>query len=82
MMIPNTFPALLQAFFTDRLLRHLRASPHTVASYRDSFRLLLRFAKENLDKEPSALSIEDFTADFLSAFLDYVEKDRGNLKVG
>jgi len=78
MMISKTFPALLQAFFTDRLLRQWRASPHTVASYRDSFRLLLRFAKENLDKEPSVLSFEDFTPDFLSAFLDYVEKDRGN----
>lgn len=77
-MISNTFPALLQAFFTDRLLRQWRASPHTIASYRDSFRLLLRFAKENLDKEPSALSFEDLTADFISAFLDYVEKDRGN----
>ena len=77
-MISKTFPALLQAFFTDRLLRQWRASPHTIASYRDSFRLLLRFAKENLDKEPSVLSFEDFTADFLSAFLDYVEKDRGN----
>ena len=78
MMISKTFPALLQTFFTDRLLRQWRASPHTVASYRDSFRLLLRFAKENLYKEPSVLSFEDFTADFLSEFLDYVEKDRGN----
>ena len=77
MMISKTFPALLQTFFTDRLLRQWRASPHTVASYRDSFRLLLRFAKENLDKEPSVLSFEDFTADFFSEFLDYVEKDRG-----
>ena len=77
-MISKTFPALLQAFFTDRLLRQWRASPNTIASYRDSFRLLLRFAKENFDKEPSALSFEDLTADFISAFLDYVEKDRGN----
>ena len=77
-MISNTFPALLQTFFTDRLLRQWRASPNTVASYRDSFRLLLRFAKENLDKEPSVLSFEDFTPDFLCTFLDYIEKDRGN----
>jgi hypothetical protein len=38
------FPALLQAFFTDRLLQQRRASPHTVAAYRNTFRLLLRFA--------------------------------------
>jgi integrase/recombinase XerD len=67
----------LQAFFTDRLLQQWRASPHTVASYRDTFRLLLRFAKETLYKEPSALSFEDFTPDCISAFLEYVEKDRG-----
>lgn len=77
-MISNTFPALLQTFFTDRLLRQWRASPNTIASYRDSFRLLLRFAKENLDKEPSVLSFEDFTPDFLCTFLDHIEKDRGN----
>jgi len=78
MIVSNTFPALLQTFFTDRLLQQWRASTHTVASYRDAFRLLLRFAKENLDKEPSALSLEDLTPDFLSAFLNYVENDRGN----
>lgn len=78
MMISNTFPALLQRFFTDRLLRQLRASPNTIASYRDSFRLLFRFAKENLGKEPSVLSFEDFTPDFLCIFLDCIEKDRGN----
>ncbi len=78
MIISKTFPALLQAFFTDRLLLQWRASPHTVASYRDSFRLLLRFAKENLNKEPSILSFKDFTPDFLCSFLDYIEKDRGN----
>lgn len=77
-MISNTFPALLQRFFTDRLLRQWRASSNTVASYRDSFRLLLRFAKEHLDKEPSVLSFEDFTPDFLCTFLDYIEKERGN----
>lgn len=78
MVISKTFPALLQTFFTDRLLRQWRASPHTIASYRDSFRLLLGFAKENLNKDPSVLSFDDFTPDFLSAFLDYVEKGRGN----
>lgn len=78
MMMLNTFPALLQTFFTDRLLQQRRASPNTVASYRDSFRLFLRYAKEKLDKEPSVLSFDDFTPDFLCAFLDYIEKHRGN----
>ncbi len=79
MMISKTFPALFQTFFTNRLLQQWQASPHTVTSYRDSFRLVSRFAKENLRKiEPSVLSFENFTADFLNEFLDYAEKDRGN----
>ena len=77
-MTINTFPALLQSFFTDRLIQQWRASAHTVASYRDTFRLLLRFANEELGKEPSVLSLKDLTPDFLSSFLEYVEKGRNN----
>lgn len=78
MTISNRFPALLQAFFTDRLTRQRSASPHTIASYRDSFRLLLRFAKERLGKPPSALCLEDLDVPFIGAFLEHIEKDRGN----
>ena len=77
-MMINTFPALLQSFFIDRLLRQWRASAHTVASYRDTFRLLLHFANEKLGKEPSVLSLKDLTPDFISSFLEYVEKGRNN----
>jgi integrase/recombinase XerD len=77
-MMINTFPALLQSFFTDRLRQQWRASAHTVASYRDAFRLLLRFANEKLGKEPFVLSMKDLTPDFISSFLEYVEKDRNN----
>ena len=77
-MMINTFSALLQSFFTDRLLQQLRASGHTIASYRDTFRLFLRFANEELGKEPSALSLIDLTPDFISSFLEYVEKGRNN----
>src|SRR6516162_4870987 len=59
-MSPDThFSGLVQAFFTDRLLRQRGASPHTVAGYRDTFRLLLRFAKERLRKAPSKMSLKD-----------------------
>ena len=78
-MMINTFPALLQSFFTDRLLQQWRASAHTVASYRDAFRLLLRFASEKLGKKPSILSMKDLTPDFISSFLEYVEKGLNNL---
>jgi integrase/recombinase XerD len=73
-----SFSALLQAFFTDRLLRQRRASPHTVAGYRDSFRLVLRFAARQLGKAPSKLSLEDLDAPFVGDFLDHLEKERGN----
>ena len=51
---PN-FPGLLQAFFTERLLQQRRASPDTIAGYRDCFRLLLRFAAQRLGSTPSNL---------------------------
>ena len=47
------FPLLLQLFFTKRLIAQRRASPHTIASYRDTFRLLLQFAEKELHKRPS-----------------------------
>lgn len=78
MKIPASFPALLEAFFNERLIRQQRASPHTVASYRDTFRLLLRFAAERLAKEPTDLRLEDLDAPFLGAFLHHLETDRGN----
>ena len=56
------FSGLVQAFFTDRLLRQRRASPHTVAGYRDTFRLLLQFARGRLGKAPLKLSLEDLDA--------------------
>jgi integrase/recombinase XerD len=70
--------SLIQLFFTDRLLKQLGVSPHTVAAYRDAFRLLLQFASERLRRAPSALGIEDLDAPFLGAFLDYLQEVRGN----
>jgi len=77
-MISASFPSLLQSFFTDRLLRQREASPHTIAGYRDSFRLLLKFAKERLHKSPSQLRIEDLDAPFIGFFLDHLESTRKN----
>ena len=77
-MIAASFPFLLQSFFTDRLLRQRQASAHTIASYRDSFRLLLHFAKEQLGKSPSTLMIEDLDAPFVGDFLQHLERVRKN----
>ena len=72
------FPGLLQAFFTDRLMRQQQASPNTIAAHRDTFRLLIRFAQQHLKKRPSSLRTEDLTPPFIGAFLDHLEKGRGN----
>ncbi len=68
----------LQAFFTDRLVRQRQARPHTVAAYRDTLRLLVRFVAERLGTEPSTLNIGDLGAAFISASLDHRQHDRGN----
>src|SRR6516164_8879855 len=77
-MISASFPSLLQCFFADHLLRQRQASPHTVAGYRDCFRLLLQFAKERLGQSPSQLRIEDLDAPFIGHFLDHLESTRKN----
>jgi site-specific recombinase XerD len=77
-MTPANLPALLQRFFTDRLHSQLGASPHTVASYRDTFRLLLAFASQRLRRAPSQLRVEDLDAALLGAFLDHLEQKRAN----
>jgi site-specific recombinase XerD len=78
MNIQNVFPQLLEAFFTDRLMRQRQASPHTIASYRDTFRLLLKFAHERLKKPPSKLILAELDTPLIGAFLDQLEKERGN----
>jgi integrase/recombinase XerD len=69
---------LLQGFFTDRLARQKNASPHTVAAYRDTFRLLLTFAHQQTGRSPSTLSVADLDAALVGAFLHYLEHQRGN----
>ena len=72
------FAALLQAYFTDRLIQQRGASPHTIASHRDTFRLFLKFAEKSLKKTPALLTIRDLDAVFVGRFLEHVEKSRGN----
>ena len=68
----------LQAFFTEYLLTQRRASAHTVAAYRDTLRLLLLFAKERTGTSPARLQVEDFDGPLVGAFLDHLERERGN----
>lgn len=69
---------LLERFFSKRLIAQRQASPHTVASYRDTFRLLLMFAEDQLGRPPSQLTLADLNAPFLSDFLDHLENSRSN----
>ncbi|MCU0621741.1 MAG: site-specific integrase [Gemmatimonadales bacterium] len=69
---------LLQPFFTERLQRQRAASPNTIAAYRDTFRLLLAFAQQRLRKLPSALEVAELDASLITAFLDSLERTRGN----
>jgi len=75
-MSTSIFPALLQQFFTERLLTQQGASAHTVGGYRDTFRLLLRFAVAHLRCAPSELRLEQLDAPFLEMFLEHLERDR------
>jgi integrase/recombinase XerD len=70
--------ATMQAFFTERLIRQRRASPHTIAAYRDTLRLLLVFAAHRNNISPCHLDIADLDAPMIAAFLDHLERDRGN----
>ena len=68
----------LQQFFTGRLHGQLGASHHTVASYRDTFRLLLKFAVKHYRRQASDLRVEDLDAKLVSTFLKHLEHDRHN----
>jgi integrase/recombinase XerD len=68
----------LEAFFTDRLLCQRRVSPNTIASYRDTFRLLLSFVNEKNGTPPARLEISDLDAPLIGAFLEHLESERGN----
>jgi site-specific recombinase XerD len=77
-VIAASFAALLQRFFTDRLLRQRQARSHTIASYRDTFRLLLRFAADQRGKAPSGLKTEECEPACIGRFLEHLEQRRGN----
>ena len=76
MTVAADLAPLLQRFFTSRLIRQKQASPHTICSYRDTFRLLLRFLEKKLRKAPSRLLLDDLEAPLIVAFLDELEAQR------
>jgi len=77
MITPTTLAPLLQRFFTQRLMQQRQASPHTISSYRDSFRQFLKFVQQRLPKPPSRLTFEEIDAPLIVAFLDQLDKHQG-----
>jgi integrase/recombinase XerD len=73
-----TLAPTLEAYFSDRLIRQRRASPHTIASYRDTFRLLLAYIQRTSGTPPSKLEITDLDAATIGAFLHHLEQERAN----
>ena len=77
-MKPTTdFAPLLERFFTQRLITQRQVSPHTIASYRDTFRLFLQFTHKKLMKSPSDLVFSDIDVTLVEAYLDDLENSRG-----
>ena len=74
----NKLPSLIEGFFARRLVSQRNVSAHTIASYRDAFRLLLAFAEKELHRPPTRLALEDLNAEFIGRYLDMVERERGN----
>jgi site-specific recombinase XerD len=72
----SSFAVLVEGFFTQRLMQQKQASSHTIASYRDTFRLLLQFTEKRLHKPPSRLTFEQIDAPLVAAFLNDLEKSR------
>src|SRR5712691_10879885 len=74
----SSLAPLLEGFFTERLLHQRQASPHTVAAYRDTFRLLLGFVHRQRRKAPAQLDLHDLDAELIGAFLEDLETRRHN----
>ena len=77
MTAPASFAPLLERFFTQRLMQQRQASPHTISSYRDTFRQFLKFAQQRLHKSPSRIGLEQIDAPLIVEFLNDLEKHRG-----
>ncbi|MEX2168421.1 MAG: tyrosine-type recombinase/integrase [Pirellulales bacterium] len=73
-----SLPVYVQRFFTERLMSQLHASPNTIASYRDTFRLLLGYASNQLGRGPTDLQVADIDAELIGRFLKFVEESRSN----
>ena len=70
---------LVERYFTERLIRQQNVSANTIASYRDTFRLLLKFAKERLRKDPSALTLDELARQLPGQMLEVLLHECGEM---
>jgi len=77
-LIPANFPLLIQQFFYNRLINQQNISAQTVSSYRDTFRILLRFIESTKGIKASSITFDIFNVDLVISFLNYLEEVRGN----
>lgn len=77
MNTPINIAVLLERFFTQRLMQQRQASPHTISSYRDTFRQFLKFAAQRLHRTPSQFDLQEIDAPLIMGFLDHLEKHQG-----
>src|SRR2546428_7633879 len=75
-MKSQSLAALLHAFFHEWMGKQRNLSRHTVCSYRDTWKLFLRFASERKRREVAELSLTDLDAGEVLVFLEHLEKDR------
>lgn len=78
MIATYPLPVYVQRFFTERLFTQMQASPNTIASYRDTFKLLLRYAEATIELPPTDLHVAHIDADIIGQFLIFCEEERGN----
>jgi len=77
MNISINLAALLERFFTERLMQQRQASPHTISSYSETFRQFLTFTEQRLHKAPSRQNFQEIDTPLIMAFLDHLEKHQG-----
>lgn len=77
-MKSNNFQSLLQKFFLERLINQQKASNCTVQSYRDTFRLFLKYLNDEHSIKADTVKMETINADIIINFMDYLETQRSN----
>lgn len=72
---------LIQNYFLQRLMQQRKVSYQTVCSYKDTFRLYLRYLEDIHGISVTKVSIRHFELEYLQHFCKYLEEKRKNKPV-